>query len=305
MSSAGYMTIATLLVAATLGGCSGNGAGLDANGNPITSGSGNVPLTADFQAIQDNVFTPICSVCHIGAGAPEGLQLDAAHSYMLIVNVASAEQPNLKRILPGDPDNSYLIQKIEGAPTISGVRMPANGPPYLPQSTIDTMRQWVTNGAPQSAAAQVAAMVKATKRFSVAATAPDNASVVSAVLPRVVVGFSGEIDSNLLNDTTVSLQKLNAIQPIDTMAIKAMAAAGNSPGQAMTAAGAMASAAASQHLPITLEVPAGNTTALVITPGTPLTSGTYRVTLRASLADMNAQALGSDFTFTFTVDALQ
>ena len=129
MSSAGYKTIVALLVTTILAACAGNGEGVDVNGNK-TSGSGSTgPLTPDFASIQDNVFTPICSVCHIGAGAPEGLQLDATHSYMLIVNVASAEQPNLKRILPGDPDDSYLIQKIEGAAGISGVRMPANGPP--------------------------------------------------------------------------------------------------------------------------------------------------------------------------------
>ena len=42
-----------------------------------------------------------------------------------------------------------------------------------------------------------------------------------------------------------------------------------------------------------------------ITPLTPLTNGTYRVTLQGSLGNMNAQALGTDYSFTFTVDALQ
>ncbi len=36
------------------------------------SGNGGGGLTADFQSIQDNVFTPICTKCHQGAGAPEG-----------------------------------------------------------------------------------------------------------------------------------------------------------------------------------------------------------------------------------------
>jgi len=31
----------------------------------------------------------------------------------------------------------------------------------------------------------------------------------------------------------------------------------------------------------------------------------YRVTLQGSLANMNAQALGTDHSFTFTVDVLQ
>src|SRR5712671_2887501 len=105
-----------LLGCAAAAGCAGNGQGLDQNGQPIGSG-GNPggPVTADFQSIQANVFTPICSVCHIGAGAPEGLQLDAAHSYNLLVGVPSVEQPNLLRVKPSDPANSYMLHKIEGA----------------------------------------------------------------------------------------------------------------------------------------------------------------------------------------------
>jgi len=57
---------------------------------------------------------PICSVCHIGGAAPEGLRLDAADSFNLLVGVPSTEVPSLLRVKPGDPDNSYIIQKLEG-----------------------------------------------------------------------------------------------------------------------------------------------------------------------------------------------
>src|SRR5882724_4390571 len=152
MSFSGYRIMVALLAAAATG-CAGNGNGLDANGNPTTpGGGGTTPLTADFKSIQDNVFTPICTKCHIGAGAPEGLQLDADHSYALLVGVASAEQPTVLRVSAGNPDNSYIIRKLQGTAGISGGQMPLNGP-YLPQSTIDVIRQWITNGAPQAAAA--------------------------------------------------------------------------------------------------------------------------------------------------------
>lgn len=128
------------LAAAAVAACTGSGVGLDANGKPITpGGGGGEPLTPDFQSIQDNVFTPICTKCHIGAGAPEGLQLDQAHSYALLVGVPSTEQPSVLRVKPGDPTNSYIVQKLEGAATISGVRMPFGGP-YLPQSSEDVGR---------------------------------------------------------------------------------------------------------------------------------------------------------------------
>src|SRR5579862_4238105 len=95
------------IVAVGLGGCAGNGEGLNSNGLPIGSSSsgsgsgssgGSGPVTADFQSIQDNVFTPICSPCHSGANAPHGLMLDAAHSYNDIVGVPSVEQSSLDRV---------------------------------------------------------------------------------------------------------------------------------------------------------------------------------------------------------------
>ena len=63
------------------------------NGQPIPIVP---PAQSDFQEIQDTVFTPICTQCHIGASAPHGLRLDAANSYALLVNVASDEVPTLQ-----------------------------------------------------------------------------------------------------------------------------------------------------------------------------------------------------------------
>jgi len=81
-----------------LAGCAGDGAGLDANGRPITDLPG---ANGDFQEIQDTIFTPVCTTCHVGAGAPQGLRLDAGNSYALLVNVASAEYPGKLRVSPG------------------------------------------------------------------------------------------------------------------------------------------------------------------------------------------------------------
>jgi hypothetical protein len=275
MPPAACKILRALLAAAALSGCAGNGKGLDANGNPITSGSGGTaPLTADFQSIQDNVFTPICTKCHIGAGAPEGLQLDAAHSYALLVGVPSVEQPAVLRVSPGNPDASYMVRKLQGSPGISGGQMPLGGP-YLPQSTIDVIRQWITAGAPKAAAAMsVEAAAKSVQRFSVAATSPDNGSIVSSAVPQVLVDFNGDIDSTLVNSTTVTLARTDAIPPAGVMLVSTA-------------------------------VPAGNPSAILITPRTALPNGTYRLTLGGTLANMNAQALGSDYSFTFTVDVLQ
>jgi methionine-rich copper-binding protein CopC len=270
MSFARYKTIVVCLaVTAALYGCAGNGNGLDSNGNP-TSGGGTAPLTADFQSIQDNVFTPICTKCHQGASAPEGLQLDATHSYALLAGVASTEQPGVQRVQAGDPDSSYIIRKLEGAPGITGQQMPFGGP-YLPQSTINVIRQWITNGAQKSATAQsLESAVKSVQRFAVNDTSPDDGAIVSAVVPQIVVEFNGDLDSTMVNNTTVTVVS-----------------------------------GESQPVLVTATIPEGNPAALVIKPQVPLNNGTYRVTLHGPLANLNAQALGTDVSFTFTVDAFQ
>src|ERR1700720_1363960 len=119
------IVFASLVIAA----CAGNGEGLGANGRPLVpGGSGSLPpLSADLGSIQANIFTPICSVCHIGGGAPEGLRLDAADSFNLLVAVPSTEVPSLLRVKPGDPDNSYIIQKLEGHQAV-GAQMPFGCP---------------------------------------------------------------------------------------------------------------------------------------------------------------------------------
>lgn len=126
--------------------CAGNGQGLDQGGRPLPpGGSGTGTLTADFNSIQANVFTPICTACHAGSTAPQGLHLDAANSYDQLVGVPSVEEPSILRVAIGDPDNSYVIQKLEGH-AASGAQMPFGGPP-LPASTIAVIRQWISAGA--------------------------------------------------------------------------------------------------------------------------------------------------------------
>jgi len=288
----GYRVLATSAVIVALAGCAGSGQGLDSNGQPISpGGGGNVPLTATWSSIQANVFTPICTHCHSGAGAPQGLMLDAAHSYSLLVGVPSTEQPSVLRVKAGDPNNSYIVLKLEGAPGISGARMPLEGP-YLPQSTIDVIRQWITEGAQNDPAAASAAQA----HFAVKATSPESQSVVTTASANIVVGFNHEVDASLLNDTTVVLEKSaepNSVQadPMESAVREAL------------------TGSALPRIPVSLAVAAGNPKALVITPRSPLTAGSYRVTLRgtgaAALADVNAQALGTDFSLEFAVDPAQ
>ncbi len=62
-----------------------------------------------------------------------------------LINVASLEVPALKRVLLGDPTNSYVVHKVEGTQT-SGVRMPAGGTPLTTQQIAD-IKAWIQAGA--------------------------------------------------------------------------------------------------------------------------------------------------------------
>lgn len=190
-----------VLLAMTLAGCAGSGEGLDANGRPSTGPSnGGGAITADFQSIQDHVFTPICSVCHVGGGAPLGLRLDAASSYDLLVNVPSGEVPSLMRVAPGNPDNSYLVQKIEGHAAVGG-RMPLGGAP-LSADQIAAIRQWVSDGALRPAA--IAAS------FKLRLTVPADQDLLDQVPAQVLLGFTRDLDLTRVEPDSVRIERLVA-----------------------------------------------------------------------------------------------
>ncbi|MEW6169323.1 MAG: PE-PGRS family protein, partial [Pseudomonadota bacterium] len=82
----------------------------------------------------------------VGASLPGSLNLSsAAASHAALVGVASLEVPELLRVAPGDPDNSYLVHKLEGSQAV-GSRMPLGGP-FLSEAEIGEVRQWIESGA--------------------------------------------------------------------------------------------------------------------------------------------------------------
>lgn len=105
---------------------------------------------ATLAAIQTSIFNTNCALsgCHVGgsAGLPGVMDLRSGQAFTNLVGVSSREQPTLNRVEPADPDNSYLVRKVEGALTITGSRMPL-GRPSLSQAQIDLIREWIANGA--------------------------------------------------------------------------------------------------------------------------------------------------------------
>jgi hypothetical protein len=126
---------------------------VDASGNTGTSVAVVVTVAnaapVTLSQIQAEVFTPSCAVsgCHDGGGSglPRGMDLTAGNSHGSLVNVMSV-QVNFDRVEPGDPDASYLIDKLEGTQAGGTSRMPLGGS-ALDQATINRVRQWITEGA--------------------------------------------------------------------------------------------------------------------------------------------------------------
>ncbi len=120
--------------------------------------SGLIPATyANVQPI----LVRACSFrsCHGGTSMAGGLNLgaSAAESHAALVNVASTQVPRLRRVLPGDPDMSWLMHKVDGtmsavsecqaAGAMCGVSMPERSELLHPAERT-LIRRWIAAGAP-------------------------------------------------------------------------------------------------------------------------------------------------------------
>jgi hypothetical protein len=149
----------------------------------------------NFSEIQANVLAPNCATsgCHLGAGAPQGLRLDDANSYGLLVGVASSEVSSTLRVAPGDPDNSYLVQKLEGTASV-GAQMPLNAPP-IEQASIDVIRQWIADGA-------IDDRVPSSSPIKVTSLSPVPGTSLSVAPNSIIALFDRELDVSTVNEMT-------------------------------------------------------------------------------------------------------
>jgi len=108
------------------------------------------PITATVSFATDvmGIFNASCNNCHTAGGPPAQLSLDPGVAYAQIVDVPSTELASMDRIEPGDPDDSYLVNKLQNTHLSvggSGSVMPPSG--GLPQASINLLRTWVSEGA--------------------------------------------------------------------------------------------------------------------------------------------------------------
>jgi len=87
--------------------------------------------------------------CHVGSAPKENLDLSTGKTYSNTVNVAANECSSRKRVIPGDPANSYVMQKLLGVNLCSGSQMPKAGS-SLPSSDLQAISNWICEGAPNN-----------------------------------------------------------------------------------------------------------------------------------------------------------
>lgn len=149
----GRLNRATLGVALIVLSCTA--IGCDEKLSDLTGPTPNLEPT--FASIQREIFSTTdvsgrvaCVQCHTDQGRvpPAGMVLLEGRAYGSLVNQASSGKPGAIRVIPGDPDNSYLVQKLEGAAGIVGERMPRTGGPFLTEGQMLVIRRWIARGAP-------------------------------------------------------------------------------------------------------------------------------------------------------------
>ena len=111
-----------------------------------TTPTGINPTTVSFANDILPIFTTRCTACHGSAGSGgDAPPLTTAEAFAAIVNQASVQRPDLKHVLPGSADTSWLFIKVNSAAPGVGVRMPTGS--ALSAADIATIRNWINQGA--------------------------------------------------------------------------------------------------------------------------------------------------------------
>ena len=135
------LAFAAILLTVVLAACGGGGSQPSA------------PPQATFQRIQTEVFDASCSSdsCHSSVGHAGGLVLEAGASWDALQEPPSnptAVSHGLMRVMPGKPDQSFLLAKItDNLAAGEGLSMPYNTAP-LDDATVEVIQAWIAAGAP-------------------------------------------------------------------------------------------------------------------------------------------------------------
>jgi len=113
-------------------------------------------LEPTLSSIQREIFNTTdssgrvaCIQCHSDSGRTPAanLVLLEGRSHASLVGRASGMKAGAVLVIPGSPDESYIIHKLEGRSDIVGQRMPRTTGPFLTDGQISIIRRWIELGA--------------------------------------------------------------------------------------------------------------------------------------------------------------
>lgn len=128
----------------------------------LSSLTGPTPnLEPTFASIQATLFEagdssgrPACTNCHTNVGRTPagGLNLLRDVAYDQLVNRASVQRAGWALVAPGNPNGSYLIEKLVATPSapIVGGRMPRGTTAFFTEGQILVIKRWIELGAPRN-----------------------------------------------------------------------------------------------------------------------------------------------------------
>ena len=113
-----------------------------AEGGADATSSGTAPTwTADIVPLMRRCT----GYCHPGSYAP--MSLDNNDGYDNLVNAPSVQCADSRmRVVPGDAEGSYLMNKLTGRDLCGGRQMPPSSTP-LTAAELDLFRRWINGGA--------------------------------------------------------------------------------------------------------------------------------------------------------------
>jgi hypothetical protein len=105
------------------------------------------------------ILEKYCSGCHSEsspeAGLPLGGKISSANIVSKLVNVRAVGGGQFNRVVPGNPNQSWIYLKVSGGAASAGCTgacrtgvMPPAGQVTLTQTELGIIRQWITSGAP-------------------------------------------------------------------------------------------------------------------------------------------------------------
>lgn len=107
------------------------------------------PAKSLYRAQVAPLLASQCATCHLTGAEAGNMALVPNKAIASLVNVKATGAPALARVVPGKPDQSYLVMKLEGTQVRhggTGARMPFGAGPLAPEK-IALIRRWIAEGA--------------------------------------------------------------------------------------------------------------------------------------------------------------